>query len=64
MINAFHPDYVRTHMPEFMASFRVNAARIESGKKHGSKASRKSVPVGGAPLSDFPKTESAKNESH
>jgi hypothetical protein len=32
IINAFHPDYVKTYMPEFMTGVQQDAQRIEAGK--------------------------------
>ena len=32
VINAFHPDYVKTHMPEFMTEVRTSARQEEAGK--------------------------------
>lgn len=31
-INAFHPDYVKTYMPEFLASIRSTGVKEEAGK--------------------------------
>jgi hypothetical protein len=51
-INAFHPDYVKTHMPTFMNEFRTNDARREAAeslseyvtKKRRTKPSHGSLP--------------------
>jgi hypothetical protein len=32
IINAFHPDYVKTYMPEFLTGMQQDAQRIEAGK--------------------------------
>ena len=32
IINAFHSDYVKTYMPEFMTGVQQDAQRIEAGK--------------------------------
>jgi hypothetical protein len=32
VINAFHPDYVKTHMPDFLKSLRSNNIKEEAGK--------------------------------
>jgi hypothetical protein len=32
-MNAFHPDYVQTHMPDFMSNFRRESHAITEGKK-------------------------------
>jgi len=41
-INAFHPDYVKTYMPEFMSKLRIESAQHAQGVINGgkSKASR------------------------
>jgi hypothetical protein len=49
IINAFHPDYVKTYMPEFMTGVQQDAQRIEAGKtlsKHVTKK-RKENPMHG-----------------
>lgn len=33
VINAFHPDYVKTYMPEFLSGIRNESAQTENGKK-------------------------------
>ena len=35
MINAFHPAYVQTYMPEFMSVIRKEADQVANGKKYG-----------------------------
>jgi hypothetical protein len=37
-INAFHPDYVQTYMPEFMSTIRKEATQKINGQKSGSLA--------------------------
>lgn len=32
VINAFHPDYVKTHMPEFVTSIRTTSMQQEAGR--------------------------------
>ena len=32
MINAFHPDFVKTHMPEFLTDMQVESRYKEAGK--------------------------------
>jgi hypothetical protein len=34
-INAFHPAYVQTYMPEFMSTIRKEAGQKANGKKFG-----------------------------
>mgnify|MGYP000054717805 CR=1 FL=1 len=45
MINAFHPAYVETYMPEFMSTIRKEAIQRANGTKFGglSRATRESV---------------------
>lgn len=38
IINAFHPDYVKTYMPEFMSSIRLEAMQKANGQVNGGKA--------------------------
>jgi hypothetical protein len=40
-INAFHPAYVKTYMPEFMLTIRKEADQKANGKKFGSLARSK-----------------------
>jgi len=59
-INCFHPDYVQTHMPEFISSIRREAAQKANGVKYGTmaRATRESDGTAkSSPLSDFPKTK-------
>jgi hypothetical protein len=32
IINAFHPDYVKTYMPEFLSSIRTDSIQKENGR--------------------------------
>lgn len=43
-INAFHKDYVKTYMPEFMSRIRIESSQYSNGVIAGgkSKASRES----------------------
>ena len=45
MINAFHPEYVKTYMPEFMSTIRKEESQKLNGIKSGglSRATRESV---------------------
>jgi len=40
-INAFHPSYVQTYMPQFMSAIRKEADQTANGKKYGSLARSK-----------------------
>lgn len=39
-INAFHPDYVKTYMPQFLSSIRTEAAQHASGVINGGKSKK------------------------
>jgi hypothetical protein len=41
VINAFHPDYVKTYMPEIMKDFRTHAANREVREEKKLKVNRK-----------------------
>jgi len=59
-MNAFHPQYVQTHMPEFMANFRRESHAITEGKKAAARPRKTRESAGqqqAAPLSSFPKTK-------
>lgn len=60
IINAFHPLYVQTYMPELMIKMRTEEAQKLNGMKYGSIARSTRESDGTAkssPLSDFPKTK-------
>ena len=60
IMNAFHPKYIETHMPEFMTSIRREAAQKANGERSGmlARATRESDGrANTSPLSDFPKTK-------
>jgi hypothetical protein len=60
IINAFHPKFVETHMPDFMSKVRTEAAQKANGVKYGTMARATRESDGRAktsPLSDFPKTK-------
>jgi len=59
VINAFHPDYVKTYMPEFLSSIRLEATQKANGVINGgkSKAKRESVNKGAFTIAKFPKTQ-------
>jgi hypothetical protein len=62
VINAFHPDYIKTYHPELMSRIQMEAAQVENGKVNGakSKVQRESVNKGAFTISTFPKTKAAK----
>lgn len=59
-INAFHPDYVKTHMPNLMKKIASEEKAKENGKLYGTRA-REREPSLEQPTSNtinkFPKTE-------
>lgn len=60
IINAFHPKYIETYMPDFMTKVRTEAAQKANGVKSGilTRATRESDGrANTSPLSDFPKTK-------
>lgn len=63
IINAFHPDYVKTHMPEMMTRIHAEEKAKENGKLYGTKArQRESIPTEPSynTINRFPKTERVK----
>jgi len=59
-VNAFHPDYVSTYMPEFLSTIRKEADAKANGMKYGTQARATRESDGRAKtsaLSDFPKTK-------
>lgn len=59
IINAFHPDYVKTYMPEFLSSIRTEETQKANGIIAGgkAKATREAVSKGAFTISQFPKTK-------
>ena len=60
LVNAFHKDYVKTYMPEFLPLLRKEANAKANGVKYGTlaRASRESDgSAKSSPMSDFPKTK-------
>lgn len=59
IINAFHPDYVKTYHPELLASIKAEATQKANGVASGikSKATRESVNKAAFTISQFPKTK-------
>ena len=58
-INAFSPDYVRTHMPDFLSKIRKESEAMANGVKFGTMARATRESDGSKPrdLSQFPKTK-------
>jgi hypothetical protein len=59
VINAFHPDYVKTYMPELLSSIKLEGTQKANGVINGgkSKATREAVNKGAFTISQFPKTK-------
>ncbi len=38
MINAFHPQYIKTFYPQMMASIKLNSDQVSQGKINGAKS--------------------------
>lgn len=62
-INAFHPDYVQTHMPELMPTIRAEQKQKLNGENYGSKNRQRendrTVPNYNT-INRFPKTKAVK----
>lgn len=60
IINAFHPDFVKTHMPQFLSEVKTDAKRISAGQTLSKFVTKKreSVPMHGFVhgLAKFPPT--------
>jgi hypothetical protein len=59
-MNAFHPQYVETYMPEFLSKIRIESAQHANGVINGgkSRATRESVRGKNVDtISSFPKTK-------
>lgn len=39
-VNAFHPDYVRKHMPEFLSNIRTESTQRANGVINGNKSKK------------------------
>ena len=60
IINAFHPDYVKTYHPHLLTSLKTEAQQVENGRINGSKSKghRQSAnPAENKPLNQFPTTK-------
>jgi hypothetical protein len=59
-LNAFHPEYVRTYMPEFLTSLRVESNQYANGVINGGKSRASREAVKGKTVNTinvFPKTK-------
>lgn len=59
-INAFHPAYVQTYMPEFMSKIRIESAQHANGVLNGGKSRIVRESVHGKnvdSITRFPKTK-------
>ena len=59
VMNAFHPDYVKTYHPDLLTGIKAEAKQIENGRVHGakSKATREATNKGAFTIATFPKTK-------
>lgn len=59
IINAFHPDYVQTYMPQFLSTIRAEGIQQANGSKYGSraKATRESADKAVFTIATFQKTQ-------
>lgn len=58
IINAFHPDYVKTYMPEFLSDLRVESTQKVNGSINGAKSKATRESIGGKSVNTidrFPK---------
>lgn len=58
-MNAFHPDYVKTYMPEFLSQIKKEADAKANGEKFGSKSRATRETIHGKTVNTinaFPKT--------
>jgi len=61
IINAFHPDYIKTYHPEFLTGLRISSAQYAQGVINGGKSKAKRESVHGKNVDSierFPKTQS------
>lgn len=61
IINAFHPDYIKTYHPEFMTAIRIESTQHANGVIAGGKSKAKRESVQGKSVNTidrFPKTQS------
>lgn len=64
-INAFHRDYVATHMPEFLTKIRVESSQHANGVVNGGKSRAVRESVHGLNVNSidvFPKTQPRKKK--
>ena len=63
VINAFHPDYVKTYHPELLSSIRTESTQVENGKINGAKSKATREASGSKTVNSinaFPKTKPVK----
>jgi len=60
IINAFHPDYVKTYMPHLLTSIKLEATQVQNGKVNGAKSKATREATGSTTVNSinaFPKTK-------
>lgn len=61
-INAFHPDYIKTHMPHLLTRIKKEASQSDNGQVYGAKSRVQRETVEGKfvnSINCFPKTKKA-----
>lgn len=60
IINAFHPDYVKTYHPELLTAIKLESTQHANGVAAGgkAKATREATNKGAFTINKFPKTQS------
>lgn len=64
VLNAFHPDYIKTYHPEFLSTVQTEPSQDSQGVINGGKSKAKRESVRGknvASIGDFPKTQPVKS---
>jgi hypothetical protein len=63
IVNAFHPDYIKTHMPQFLSKLKSDSEREATGSTSGTKSRSVRESVHGKNVDSinvFPKTQERK----
>ena len=63
LINAFHPDFVKTHMPEFLSKLKSDSEKEATGSTSGTKSRAVRESIHGKNVDSinvFPKTQARK----
>jgi hypothetical protein len=63
IVNAFHPDFIKTHMPEFLSKLKSDSEKVATGSTNGAKSRAVRESVHGKNVDSinvFPKTQARK----